>query len=170
MNCRRCGTELQVGLVGTTCPVCRSLLSNPDIGLLASPGQRLGAYLLDMVIWGPFNLVAVFLISTAEDENWGLVSFGFLLILGMLVLSLYFWAKSTSLGKWLLGLRVYRTTGTLLGFWMMLVRETIGKLISGSLLGIGFLWLLWDRDNQCFHDKIAGSVVMNIRSRALNND
>jgi len=42
----------------------------------------------------------------------------------------------------------------------MLVRETIGKLISGLVFSLGYLWLLWDKDRQTWHDKLVSTVVM----------
>lgn len=42
----------------------------------------------------------------------------------------------------------------------MILREVIGKFVSGLVLGIGFFWAIWDKDNQTWHDKIAGTVVV----------
>ncbi|TPW10609.1 MAG: hypothetical protein FD130_2175, partial [Halothiobacillaceae bacterium] len=33
-------------------------------------------------------------------------------------------------------------------------------LVSILPLGLGFLWIIWDRRKQSFHDKIARSVVI----------
>ena len=38
--------------------------------------------------------------------------------------------------------------------------RNFGYLISYATLGLGFLWIAWDRRKQGFHDKIAGSVVL----------
>jgi uncharacterized RDD family membrane protein YckC len=58
-------------------------------------------------------------------------------------------AKSTSLGKSLLDLKVYnKNTKRPVGFWMMLVRKVIDKFISAIILSLGFLWILFDKDNQ----------------------
>jgi uncharacterized RDD family membrane protein YckC len=27
-------------------------------------------------------------------------------------------------------------------------------------LGLGYFWAIWDKDNQAWHDKIAGTVVV----------
>lgn len=40
------------------------------------------------------------------------------------------------------------------------VLRYIGYLISTLTLGIGFLWMLWDNNNQALHDKIAGTLVV----------
>lgn len=36
----------------------------------------------------------------------------------------------------------------------------ISYLISALPLLLGFFWMLWDKRNQCFHDKIAKTVVI----------
>jgi hypothetical protein len=51
----------------------------------------------------------------------------------------------------------------------MLVRELIGKLVSGFFAGLGFFWAIWDRDSQAWHDKLAGTVVVR-RDAALSTD
>lgn len=40
------------------------------------------------------------------------------------------------------------------------VLRNIGYLVSWGTLGLGFLWIAWDRRKQGFHDKIAGTVVL----------
>ena len=37
---------------------------------------------------------------------------------------------------------------------------TIGRYISGLICYLGYLWMLWDREKQCWHDKTANSVVV----------
>jgi uncharacterized RDD family membrane protein YckC len=32
--------------------------------------------------------------------------------------------------------------------------------VSGAVVLIGFLWMIWDREKQTWHDKAAGSVVI----------
>ena len=97
--------------------------------------------------------------SIATDTGGGAL-FGIILLIGYLILQIYMMTKSTSLGKRLLGLKVYnKNTNQPVGFWMMLVREIIGKFISAMIFSLGFLWILFDKDNQGWHDKLIGSVV-----------
>jgi uncharacterized RDD family membrane protein YckC len=42
----------------------------------------------------------------------------------------------------------------------MFVREWVGKLISGMLLSLWYLWVLLDRDRQGWHDKLASTYVI----------
>lgn len=159
MRCSNCGKEVQAS--GALCPLCGSLLSSAQAGVAASPAKRLAAFILDGIIWTIIYVAGTaFLFGGAAADSGGGMLLGLLIILGSFVLLLFTWAKSTSPGKWLLGMKVYRISGKPLGFFMMLVRETIGKFISGLVLSLGYLWLLWDRDKQAWHDKLVGSVVL----------
>ena len=70
-------------------------------------------------------------------------------------------SKGMTPGKWLLGEKVVeKLTGNFPGFWRMILRETIGKFVSGIFLGLGYFWAIWDKDNQAWHNKITGTVVV----------
>lgn len=157
MECPRCGKAVTATAPTATCPWCRVLVSNPDAGVVATLGRRLAAYILEVVIGA---VLAGIIFSTVADKRDEVVGFGVLTVLFVVVINLYFMAKGTSMGKRLLGMRVYRVSGKPAGFFLMLVRETVGKMISGLVLSLGFLWLLWDKDVQCWHDKVVGTVVL----------
>ncbi len=78
---------------------------------------------------------------------------------------LWLLSKGMTPCKWLLGEQVVeKLTGKYPGFGRMLLRETIGKFVSGIFHdGLGFFWAIWDKDNQAWHDKIAGTVVVRRR-------
>jgi uncharacterized RDD family membrane protein YckC len=63
-------------------------------------------------------------------------------------------------GKRVLGIRVYDfRQGGSIGYGRGLLRQ-IGKWISSIVILLGYLWMLWDKEKQCWHDKIAGDVVV----------
>jgi uncharacterized RDD family membrane protein YckC len=68
--------------------------------------------------------------------------------------------KSETPGKRLLGLRVVDAKGNRLGLWRSLLREFPGKLLSVSFLGLGFLWVTWDRRKRGWHDYLGRSYVV----------
>ena len=57
-------------------------------------------------------------------------------------------------------MRVIQTTGEQASFWRMALREIPGKFVSGIVLYLGYLWVLWDKDQQGWHDKIANTLVI----------
>lgn len=153
------------------CGICRTHLSNPRLGRLASPGKRLGAYLLDGVI--PV-LVLVF-VAAFGGLFGGLLDLGgasaetistivMLVIWGVfaayLVATLVLFCRGTTPGKLLLRMRVIKQDDSDAGFLTMLGREWIGKFLSGLLFGLGYIWILIDRDNQGWHDKLVATYVV----------
>ena len=36
----------------------------------------------------------------------------------------------------------------------------IGRIVSGIVIFLGYLWMIWDGEKQTWHDKMAGSVVV----------
>lgn len=77
----------------------------------------------------------------------------------VLVVTLWVWLKATP-GKLLLGCQVVDArTGRALSLGRAVLRY-LGYTLSGLTLGLGFLWMLWDRRRQTLHDKLAGSIVV----------
>ena len=64
-------------------------------------------------------------------------------------------------GKRLLGIKALRTDEKLMGYKTAAIRCLIGYTLSFLTLGLGFIWALLDKNNQCLHDKIAGTLVVN---------
>jgi uncharacterized RDD family membrane protein YckC len=63
-------------------------------------------------------------------------------------------------GKRALGIRVIDfATGGPIGYARAFVRY-IGRIVSAVVIYIGYLWMLWDSEKQCWHDKLAGDVVV----------
>lgn len=68
--------------------------------------------------------------------------------------------KGQTIGKGALGIRVYDLKqGGSIGFGRAFIRY-IGRYVSGIVILLGYLWMLWDPEKQTWHDKFAGSVVV----------
>ena len=162
--CPSCNTETVPG--SRWCGICHTNLVNPAIGRLASPGKRFGAYILDGVI--PMVAIIVMLAiagasqAAGADDGGGSTGavVGLLLLVAYVVWALTLFSRGTTPGKRLLGMTVIREDGSRAGFFTMLIREWIGKAISGMILALGFLWILFDRDNQGWHDKLMSTYVV----------
>lgn len=69
--------------------------------------------------------------------------------------------KGQTPGKLLLGLQVVDAqTGQIPGFGRMLLREVVGRFVSGLFFGIGYFWAIIDKNGQAWHDKLASTVVL----------
>jgi uncharacterized membrane protein YgcG len=78
-----------------------------------------------------------------------------------LIASIVFWRyHSATPGKAALAARIVDVnTGGKPPFLKLVVRS-FGYLLSVLPLGLGFLWIAWDRRKQGWHDKLAGTVVI----------
>lgn len=70
-------------------------------------------------------------------------------------------AWGATLGRYALGLRVVNSSGEAPGLARALVR-TVVEAISTLALFIGYLWMLWDKDKQTWHDKAARTYVVRV--------
>ena len=57
---------------------------------------------------------------------------------------------------------VKEDTGEVPGFAKAFLREMVGKFLSSLVFGLGYFSVLWDKDKQAWHDKIAGTVVIKV--------
>lgn len=134
-------------------------------------GIRLAAYIIDAILLAFVTYTPLILVfgfeSAIEGEASGTSSDMQLAILGLvpfLVPFLYFTimncsAKQGTLGKIAVGIKVVDSHGERLGYGRSVARY-ISKILSGLLLGIGFLMVLFTRRKQGLHDMIAGTLVI----------
>jgi uncharacterized RDD family membrane protein YckC len=81
------------------------------------------------------------------------------LILALIVLQ--FWAtRQATPGKWALGLRIVAAEDGGPVPMRRLVVRYLGYIVSSIPLGFGFLWALFDARGQCWHDKMARTLVV----------
>lgn len=69
--------------------------------------------------------------------------------------------KGTTIGGVVLGIKIVRVDGSPIDFAISFVR-CLSSFFSGFALFIGFFWAGWDRDRQAWHDKIAGTIVVQV--------
>lgn len=77
------------------------------------------------------------------------------------ILTIIFWNYwSATPGKMILGMKIVdaRTLGKVSSG--RLVVRYLGYYVSGLVLGLGLLWVAWDRRKQGWHDKMAGTLVI----------
>ncbi len=82
---------------------------------------------------------------------------------------LYYWLftglKGQTLGKMAVGIKVFNATGSVPGLGRAALREIPGKILSTIAIYLGFLWVIWDKQKQGWHDKIASTYVVNARAK-----
>jgi uncharacterized RDD family membrane protein YckC len=124
--------------------------SGPRAGFL----YRLAAIFIDGIILAVIGFVLVALVDEAVAN---VIS----IVLGLAYFGYFEGSPSgQTVGKRLLGVRVidFRSGGPI-GFGRGLIRY-VGRIISTIPCLLGYLWMLWDREKQTWHDKIANTVVV----------
>jgi uncharacterized RDD family membrane protein YckC len=75
--------------------------------------------------------------------------------------------RGQTLGKQALGIRVISfDTGGPIGYGRGFIRY-VGRFVSTIVIFLGYLWMLWDKEKQCWHDKFAGDVVVPVSAYPL---
>lgn len=80
---------------------------------------------------------------------------------GLLYYTTLIGGRGQTVGKKALGIKVVdATSGLPIGNGRALGRFLFQGFISGSLCYLGYLWSLWDKRSQTWHDKVVSSVVV----------
>jgi uncharacterized RDD family membrane protein YckC len=81
------------------------------------------------------------------------------LVLGIGYQVYFFTSTGQTLGMKVMGTKIVDGNGGLPTMSSAAIRY-IGSLVSGAILLIGFLWMLWDANKQTLHDKMAGTYIV----------
>jgi uncharacterized RDD family membrane protein YckC len=73
----------------------------------------------------------------------------------------FFTSTGQTPGMKLMSIKVVNGSGELLSVGQAIVRFVVA-ILSGLVLLIGYLWMLWDSNKQTWHDKAAGSFVVRV--------
>ena len=63
-------------------------------------------------------------------------------------------------GMRILGIYIIRVDGKPFSLKQAALRHLLGYPISTAAFFLGFLWMLWDPQQQGWHDKLAGTIVV----------
>ena len=121
---------------------------------LAGFGSRLGAVVLDFIL--------VMIVASLLDLD----DFGAVIVI-MVAYHIALWAwQSSTVGGIICRIRVVRSDGARLQFTDALVRG-LASIFSAAVVGLGWLWILWDPRRQAWHDKIANTYVVRAPADSL---
>jgi uncharacterized RDD family membrane protein YckC len=128
----------------------RTGASGPRAGF----GRRLVAALVDGIVYA----VVYFILFAFLSEG---AAYGLALLFSLAYLTYLEGSPSgQTVGKKLLGIRVIDfATGGPIGYGRAFLRW-LGRILSSIPLYLGYLWMLWDKEKQTWHDKIANCVVV----------
>jgi uncharacterized RDD family membrane protein YckC len=161
VNCPKCSKEVLADRL--FCTWCDGFIPNQNVGTKAGLFRRWVVTAIDPLLAIVLYFIVAGILGAAASALGQSATVGAIIIVTIFYGVFYLWllSKGMTPGKWLLDDRVVeKIRGDYPGFWKMFLREVIGKFISGLFLGLGYLWAIWDKDNQAWHDKIAGTVVI----------
>lgn len=171
IRCPKCAKRTE----GAFCVWCGTPTPAKSDGVKASIPSRFGAFLLDGFVFLTLLLVIGVIAYVAgvhvgsSYEDYDPETLLIVLCAGAFAYFLFlFWflARGQTPGKWLVDIRAAdKRDGSIPGLGRMLLRETLGKWLSGCFFGLGWFWAIWDREAQAWHDKIAGTVVLYRRTQ-----
>lgn len=119
----------------------------------ATFSSRAVAYIVDAIIVSVIS--GVVLGATGRGESFALST---------LISFLFFWYFCTrndgqTPGKVMMNIKIIKTNGAPMSAGDVILR-LIGYWVSSICLGLGFIWAAFDSQGQAWHDKIAGTYVV----------
>lgn len=127
---------------------------------LAGLIERLAANIIDNLLL-IFPIMVVQFVIFSPEEPLPTRFAQFIILAVPVVYHWFFWTRRNGQtpGKFALGIRVIRADGSPLSDIDALIRA-VGYHVSGILFGLGFIWALFDKRNQAWHDKMARTFVV----------
>lgn len=138
---------------------------------LAAPWQRFVGFYSDLIlavaVWGPWEFAWRKFIFHETDFKlvWDFHEAG-----NIIVMLLYwglgnYFCNGRTPGKWIAQIRIVSLTGERLGLWQSFERA-LGYGASMLEGGLGFAQIFWDRNRMCAQDRLAETIVVDLRKRS----
>lgn len=137
---------------------------------LATAWQRVLGYGIDLLvavcIWSPLELGWRYF--ALHESNIHIV-WDFHEVGNIIVMVLY-WGLSNYIGngqtpgKWVARTRILSLTSARMGFWQSIERG-LGYGAAVLELGLGFLQFFWDPNRMCAQDRLAETIVVDVRKQ-----
>ena len=135
---------------------------------------RLGAAFIDYIIIVIFPVIGLLLSSFAGNDgsrlihsqlnNIGWLAAIFVAIVNLIILQA---AIGQSVGKLLTGLRIVSIDGSEPAFGTIILRNTLGYLLTLGSAGLGLLFSVFSSKGRALQDYIAGTVVIYARRKII---
>ena len=126
----------------------------------ATLARRLGAILYDSLLIIALWMITVLVLVVAVGEAVSGVGLRLLLIAEAVGFYIFFWLRAgQTLGMLAWRLRVVTPNGADIG-WQQACIRAITACASAALLGLGYLWMLIDREQMTWHDRASGSKAL----------
>jgi uncharacterized RDD family membrane protein YckC len=138
--------------------------------LLATFGQRLLGYCVDLliavIIWFPIEFSWRYFFNREKDIHlvWDFHHAGNYIVMVLYWGLATYFGNGRTLGKWAARTQVLSLISERMGLWQSIER---GLGYGAALLegGLGFLQFFWDRNRMCAQDRLAETIVIDVRKQ-----
>ena len=116
--------------------------------------RRFAASFIDGLVMGVVSSILRALFGYAGEGIGILIAFGYY--------TYFHGTTGQTPGDAVLGIRVLDIDdGTVIGYQRAFIRALV-SIVSGVVILLGYLWMLWDPRKQTWHDKAAGSLPFHV--------
>jgi len=134
--------------------------------------RRLAAICYDAILLAAVLFFAGFLVlpltggENIEPNNPLYTSYLFLV---SFIFFTWFWTHGgQTLGMKAWGLKVQTLQGGNINVWQALLRFVVA-LISWSAFGLGYLWIIWDKENLSWHDRYSETEIIILPNKKITH-
>lgn len=129
---------------------------------LASIGARFMASLIDSILVLLAAGILAAGLSPLLNSRYSVYALAFAVMIAYYAVPTAVYGQT--LGKRLMNIKVVNTQGKVPTHLQAILRELLGKIISGALLGLGYLVAVFHPEKRALHDLIGGTWVVIARS------
>jgi uncharacterized RDD family membrane protein YckC len=139
---------------------------------LATFGQRLLGYAIDLLIaivmWAPIEIGwRIFVLHEREVHiSWDFHELGNVIALVLYYGVANYLGNGRTPGKWIARTRAVSLTGERMGFGQSIERA-LGYGAAVLECGLGFLQYFWSDNRMCAQDRLAETIVVDLRRRSV---
>jgi uncharacterized RDD family membrane protein YckC len=137
---------------------------------LAAFWQRVLGYVVDLAIavlvWAPLEYLWRHFILHEKSPNmvWDFHEVGNIVVMVLYWGLANYFGNGQTPGKWVARTRIVSLTSERMGRWQSIERA-LGYGAAVLELGLGFLQFFWDPNRQCAQDRLAETIVVDVRKK-----
>jgi uncharacterized RDD family membrane protein YckC len=137
---------------------------------LATFGQRVTGYVIDLllavVVWAPLEFAwrSYLLHESNIEMRWDFHEAGNLVVMLLYWAAFHYFANGRTPGKLVTGTQVVSLASERMGLWQSIERA-LGYGAAILEAGLGFAQFFWDRNRMCAQDRLAETIVVDVRKR-----
>lgn len=170
-SCVRCGSPLDLG--ARFCGHCGAATDGgatqpvePEIRGGLPQREYMGFWIRLLAIL--IDTVLILILMGVLSRIFGTAGLFVTYLFGLVYYVLFTTMQGQTIGKMVLGIQVVDSRGNIPSLGTALLREVVGKFVSGLLFDLGYAWAGWDPEKRAWHDHIAGThVIRKERERVL---